>query len=131
MPFQVCNTAQLKCSMAVPPGISVLVVTPEKMVNTSYQPAANIMDHIPMKNIMPFGMCMSMSNPAVASATAAAFGVLTPMPCIPVTPAPWVTGAPTVLIKNFPALDTPSTLTCMMGGMITIVFDGQTTHQIP
>jgi hypothetical protein len=131
MPFQVCNTATTKCSMAVPPGTSILVVTPEKMVFTSNQPAANIMDHIPIKNIVPFGMCMSMANPAVAGATAAALGALTPMPCVPVTPAPWATGAPTVLIKNFPALDTPSTLTCMMGGVITILMDGQVTHQIP
>ena len=129
MPFQVCNTAVLKCSMGLAP--SLLVVTPEKMVNTGFQPAANIMDHIPMKNIRPFGMCQSMANPAVASATAAALGVLTPMPCTPATPMPWVTGAPTVLIKNFPALDTPSTLTCIFGGVITIQMEGQKTHQIP
>jgi hypothetical protein len=131
MPLQVCNTALLKCSMAVPPGTSALVVTPEKMVNTSNQPAANIMDHIPMKNIMPFGMCQSPANPVVAAATTAALGVLTPMPCVPATPAPWVTGAPTVLIKNFPALDTPAILTCIWGGVITIQMEGQKTHQIP
>ena len=39
-------------------------------------PAANIMDHVPMVNIMPFGMCITPSNPAVAAATAAALGVL-------------------------------------------------------
>ena len=57
-------------------------------------PDANIMDHIPMSaDIMPFGMCISPSNPTVASATAAAMGVLTPMPCIPNTPAPWFSSA--------------------------------------
>lgn len=30
-------------------------------------PVATIMDHVPMKNVMPFGMCQSMANPAVAA----------------------------------------------------------------
>jgi hypothetical protein len=129
MALQVCNGAVLMCSMGVAP--SSLVVTPEKMVNTSSQPAANIMDHIPMKNIMPFGMCKSPANPAVASATAAAAGVLTPMPCVPVTTTPWVPGAPTVLLKNFPALNDSSKLMCMWAGVISVQFAGQTTHFIP
>jgi hypothetical protein len=129
MALQVCNGALLQCSMGVAP--SSLVVTPEKMVNTSSQPAANIMDHVPMKNIMPFGMCTSPANPQVAAATAAAAGVLTPMPCIPNTPAPWVPGAPTVILKNFPALNNTSKLTCIWAGMISVQFAGQTTHQIP
>jgi hypothetical protein len=131
MPLQVCNGATLKCALAVPPGTSVFVVTPEKMVNTSMQPAANIMDHVPLKNVMPFGACMSLANPAVAAATSAALGVLTPMPCIPNTPAPWVPGSPTVLLKNFPALNNTSTLQCMWGGVITVLMPGQTTHFIP
>ncbi len=129
MALQVCNGATLKCSMGVAP--STFVVTPEKMVNTSSQPAANIMDHVPMKNIMPFGMCTSPANPQVAAATAAAMGVLTPQPCIPNTPAPWVPGAPTVLLKNFPALNDSSTLMCIWAGVITVQVPGQTTHFIP
>ncbi len=39
----------------------------------------------PFVSIMPFAMCTSPANPTVAAATAAAMGVLTPMPCIPVT----------------------------------------------
>jgi hypothetical protein len=133
MPLHVCNLATLKCAMAVPPGTSKLVVTPEKMMNTSYQPAANIMDHIPFKNIMPFGMCQSPANPAFVAATAAALGTPTPVPCTPVTPAPWTPGAPTVLLKNFPVLDTPSVLTCVLGGgpVISILQEGQTTEQVP
>ena len=129
MALQVCNGAVLMCSMGVAP--SSLVVTPEKMVNTSQQPAANIMDHIPMKNIMPFGMCKSPANPAVAAATAAAMGVLTPMPCVPATTTPWVPGAPTVLLKNFPALNDTSKLMCMWAGVISVQFAGQATHNIP
>jgi hypothetical protein len=94
-------------------------------------PDANIMDHIPMTNIMPFGMCQSPSNPTVAAATAAAMGVLTPMPCVPATPAPWVPGAPTVLLGNFPALDNASQLMCIWGGVITFTNAGEETVDIP
>jgi hypothetical protein len=121
--------AMMQCSFGVAP--SSLVVLPTNKVMTNMVPDANIMDHIPMTNIMPFGMCMSIANPMVASATAAALGVLTPMPCIPNTPAPWVTGAPTVLLGNFPSLDNVSQLMCMWAGVITFVDAGETTVQIP
>jgi hypothetical protein len=89
------------------------------------------MDHVPMVNIMPFGMCISPANPTVAAATAAALGVLTPMPCIPATTAPWVPGAPTVMIGNQPALDNMSKCMCMWAGVISIVFPGQVQTQVP
>jgi hypothetical protein len=121
--------AMMQCSFGMAP--SSLVVLPTNKVMTNMVPDANIMDHIPMTNIMPFGMCMSIANPVVASATAAALGVLTPMPCIPNTPAPWVPGAPTVLLGNFPSLDNVSQLMCMWAGVITFVDAGETTVQIP
>src|SRR5271168_4602365 len=102
MPQQVCNGAMLQCSMGMTP--SSMVVLPVNRVNTGDQPDANIMDFEPLVNIMPFGMCMSPANPEVASATAAAFGVLTPMPCIPVTVAPWTPGASTVMLGGMPTL---------------------------
>ncbi len=129
MAQQVCMGAMLKCSMGVAP--SSLVVLPVNKVMTSYVPAANIMDNKPMVNIMPFGMCQSPANPVVASATAAALGVLTPMPCIPNTTAPWAPGAPTVMIANFPALDNTSKLMCMWAGVIEVTQAGQATHDIP
>jgi hypothetical protein len=131
MPLHVCNGATLKCAMAVPPGISTFVVLPVNRMTTSGQPAANINDHVPMVNIMPFGACMTPSNPAVAAATTAALGVLTPVPCMPVTPAPWVTGAPTVLLANIPTLDNTHTLNCTWGGIITVLYPGQVTETIP
>lgn len=128
MPKQACMGAMLKCSFGMAP--STLMPTP-KPVLTSNMVAANIMDHVPMMNILPFGMCQSMANPTVAAATAAAMGALTPMPCIPNTPAPWVPGAPTVLLCNSPALDNVSKLMCIWGGVIEITNAGQMTHDIP
>jgi hypothetical protein len=129
MPLQVVNSAQLMCSMGMAP--SALVVLPLNRVFSGNQPAANIMDHKPMLNIMPFGMCRSLANPAVAAATSAALGVLTPMPCIPATPAPWVPGAVTVLLGNQPSLDNTCKLNCMWAGVIQVVAPGQATHMIP
>lgn len=129
MPMHVCNGATLMCSFGVAP--STLIVLPQNQVMTSNVPAANIMDNKPIANIPPFGMCTTPSNPAVASATAAAMGVLTPMPCVPVIPAPWAAGSPTVLLGNMPALNNTSTLTCAWGGVITITVPGQVTEQIP
>jgi hypothetical protein len=121
--------AMMQCSFGVAP--SSLVVLPTNRVMTNMVPDANIMDHIPMVNIMPFGMCTSIANPMVAAATAAALGVLTPMPCIPATPAPWVAGAPTVLLGNFPSLDNVSQLMCTWAGVITFVDAGEVTVNIP
>jgi Domain of unknown function (DUF4280) len=128
MAMQVCMGAMMQCSQGVAP--STLVPTP-KTVMTSNMIAANILDHIPIVNIPPFGMCRSPANPMVAAATAAALGVLTPMPCIPATPAPWMPGAPTVLLCGAPALNDSSKLMCIWAGTISINMAGQVTHQIP
>lgn len=129
MANQVCMGAMCQCSFSAAP--STLVVTPENKTLTSSMPAATIMDNVPMKNIMPFGMCSSLANPTVAAATSAALGVLTPMPCVPVIAAPWAPGCPTVLIANKPALNDSSKLMCNWGGVISINNAGQMKHQIP
>jgi hypothetical protein len=129
MGMQVCAGAMMQCSFGVAP--SSLVVLPTNKVLAGGPPAANIMDHVPVLNIPPFGMCNSPSNPTVAAATAAALGVLTPMPCVPVTSAPWIVGAPTVLIGSMPALNDSSKLMCNWGGVIQITYAGQVTDQIP
>jgi len=129
MPMQVCMGAMMQCSFGVAP--SSLVVLPKNETFTDQVPDANIMDHVPMVNIMPFGMCMSLANPTVAAATTAALGVLTPMPCIPNTPAPWVAGAPTVILGNFPTLDNVSELMCVWGGVIQFTTPGEMTVDVP
>ena len=72
MPLQVCMGANMMCSMGMAPS-QLVVLPPPKFTMTNQMPDANIMDHIPMVNIMPFGMCISPANPTVAAATTAAY----------------------------------------------------------
>jgi hypothetical protein len=120
--------ALMMCSFGMAPGS--LVVLPVNRTMTGMVPAANIMDMVPMTNITTFGMCMSLANPTVAAATAAALGVLTPMPCIPATVAPWAPGSPTVLLGGMPALNATSKCMCMWGGVIQITYPGQVTVNV-
>lgn len=129
MPNQVSMGAMMTCTFGAAP--SSLTVLPKNKVLCEGPPAANIMDHVPLLNIMPFGVCSSLANPVVAAATSAALGVLTPMPCIPATSAPWVTGAPTVLIANMPALDNVSKCFCNWGGVIAFSLPGTVKTMIP
>jgi len=124
----VCAGAMLKCSFGAAPG--ALSVLPLNAVQTGAADAT-VMDHKPVVNIAPFAVCSSLANPAVAAATAAALGVLVPMPCMPATSAPWAPGAPTVLIGNMAALTKASKLMCNFGGVIEITVAGQSTVMLP
>jgi hypothetical protein len=115
-------TAQIMCTFGMAP--STLNVLPISRVLVEGMPAANVQDHLPLVNIVPFGMCTSVSNPTVAAATTAALGVLTPMPCVPVTATPWLPTAPTTLIGGQPALTADSQCQCAWGGVITIINPG-------
>lgn len=128
MALQVCMGASLMCSFGTAP--SSMMVLPANCTMACSMAAANIMDNKPMVNILPFAMCTSPANPTVAAATAAALGVLTPMPCIPATAAPWAPGSPTVMIANMPALNNSSKLMCSYGGVIQVSFAGQATVQV-
>lgn len=128
MAFCVCGGAILSCPFGMAP--SVLNVLPENRTVT-HTPIATIMDNKPIVNVVPFGMCQSLANPTVAAATAAAMGVLTPMPCVPVTPAPWTPGSPTVLIGGKPALNNSSKLMCTWGGAISITNPGTMNIMVP
>ena len=129
MPQQVSMGAVLECSFGMTP--STLVVLPVNRVRCEGPLAANIMDHEPLVNIMPFGMCTSQANPEVAAATAAALGTPTPMPCVPATMTPWAPGAVTVLLGKQPSLDNVSTCQCIWGGVVTIVDPATIQTQIP
>ena len=129
MPQHCCTGAMMNCTFGAAP--STLNVLPKNKMMTSNMAAANIMDNVPMVNIPPFGMCSSPSNPTVAAATAAALGVLTPMPCIPVFPAPWTPGAPTVMLANLPVLNNTSKLMCAYAGVVSFAMPGQMTEMVP
>lgn len=130
MAFLVAMTAQLQCSFGMAP--SVLQVIPQgQPVLSENKLQANIMANVPMVNVAPFGMCQSLANPTVATATAAAMGVLTPMPCIPVLPAPWAPGAPTVLVYGKPMLNNSSKLICQWAGVIQVLMPATMKEQCP
>jgi hypothetical protein len=95
------------------------------MVNNMLQ--ATIMDN----KFPTFGMCTSLMNPSVSAATAAAYGVLTPMPCAPAIAAPWVPGAPTVLVGGKPLLNNTSKLMCNFGGIIQVNMSPAFTTMTP
>ncbi len=126
MGMQVAMNGQCQCSFGAAP--MPLKVLPDKMVQAQNMPAANIMDNKPMVNVGPFGNCMSPSNPANIKGPVVVPGSA---PCVPVIPAPWAPGSPTVLIKNMPALNNSSKLMCTWAGVISIINPGTTTVQIP
>ena len=118
----VCMGATMKCSMGMTPAPLVVLPPRNSMIQGKF--VANIMDNKPMVNIPSFGMCRSLANPTVASATSAACGVLTPMPCVPSTMAPWAPGNTQVLLQGFPTLTISSKLPCMWGGVIDFINSG-------
>lgn len=128
MALVVCGGALCQCSFGSAP--AALQVPPVSKVMAT-QAVATIMDNKPMVNVQSFGMCMSLANPQVAAATAAALGVLTPQPCLPVIAAPWAPGSPTVLIANKPALNNSSKLMCNWAGIIQINNPGQQKTMVP
>lgn len=117
----VVDGAMLLCSFGVAP--ASLIVLPADQVMIEGRPAANITCS-EIINVPTFGMCTSLANPEVATATAAALGVLTPMPCVPVL-APWVPVS-TTLLGGSPALVAGSMCQCAYGGVVEIMFPGTT-----
>jgi len=121
MPQFVTAGTTMTCTMGAAPA-SLIVATPIVSATT---PVATIADTIPDTNIPTFGMCMSLGNPQVAAATAAAQGVLTPQPCIPATGTPWLAGSVSAQIGGLPCVLITSTCQCMWGGTISVVVPEQ------
>lgn len=70
-------------------------------------PLMNANDHTPGENIPSYGTCLK--DPTK------------PIPCVPITPCVWEKVNKKHLIEGAPALLEGSTLTCKMGGTITII----------
>ncbi len=115
--------ANLLCSFGTAP--AALRVTSQATVMAGGKPAATIQDCAMGGNIGPFGLCTTVTNPQVASATAAALGVLTPQPCMAVPAGTWIPTKPTVLVGGKPCLTQDCKLMCAYGGQITILDPGQ------
>lgn len=114
------------CSCPFGTAACPLQVTSQLQCMAQGRPIATIQDMQPGTNLASFGMCSSLANPAVASATAAALGVLTPQPCTMVPAGTWTSSNPKVTVGGKPCLTNESTLTCGMGmGTIRIVSAGQ------
>jgi len=121
----VCTTGA-KC-------ICMFGTQPVNMISTGSvlvdgKPALTIADVALGKNLAGnFGQCMSLANPVVAAATAAALGVLSPQPCTMVPMGTWIPSKPTVLMGGKPVLTNMDSLMCGMGmGKISITDPGQT-----
>ena len=120
----VVNGAMITCSFGSNP--SELMVTSQSKCMVCGRPAAPIMDAQPGVNISSFGLCSSLLNPQVASATAAALGVLTPQPCGFIPGGMWSADKSKIILAGKPVLCNSSRLICGMGqGIITVTTTGQ------
>jgi hypothetical protein len=118
----VVSNAIVKCSFGAAP--AKLTALPTARVRIEGQDAAVITDIKAVANMAPFGMCSTTSNPAVASATSAANGVLTPQPCVPNVLDPWSPGVPTVFVGGQAAVNQSCQCKCAWGGVITVTTPG-------
>lgn len=119
MPNLVCTGAQLQCSMGTAPA-----AFSASQARVSAGGPAGVVTDTDAPNVPPFGMCQSLANPQVVSATSAAMGVLTPMPCQPVLSA-WTPGSTGVTVGGIAALDDTSQCTCAWAGVVTVSDAGQ------
>ena len=81
MPMQVCMGASMMCTMGMAP--SSLVVLPTNKVLTGQVPDANITDHVPMVNIMAFGLCTSFGESGRSRGHRSCLGGLNPYALYP------------------------------------------------
>lgn len=119
----VVQGAKMKCMFGSQDSTLQVPLDHKAFINGKAQ--ANIMDFKPMMNVPSFGMCKSLANPTVAAATAANYGRLQEMPCMPVIVAPWMIGKIDALLGNFPSLTQSSTAICMWCGKISLQDSGQ------
>lgn len=119
MGVMVTTGASIFCTFGTAP--ANLTVTSQSTVLGEGKPAATIED----TTVSTCGMCSSIGNPQVASATAAALGILTPQPCVPVFAGKWIPAQTNVLAGGKPCLTQEGKGMCAYGGALTIGNPGQ------
>ncbi len=121
--------ALLECDMGLAP--TPLNVLPINRVVADFMPIASIVCGVPFLNIVPFGLCKSPANPAVAAIIASSLGAVTQGPCIPMTEA-WIPADPTIVVTTGPCIDNAaSILMCDWGGVIKPTLSGQMCVLVP
>jgi len=130
MSQQVYAGAELVCSLGS--NYSNLIIASPDDAEGKDRRVANIMDSIAVLNIVSFGLCSSINNPAVAAATTADIppgadretgtgtNRVVPQPCLPLTVGSWSPGAAHRLANGLPALTDTCTLKCAFGGTIGV-----------
>lgn len=119
MTFAVISGATAECTCGTTPGELIADYDTGALVSGSIVLTIDMI--VAEVNISSFGECDSLLNPEVVSATAAAEGVLTPMPCIPVVVDPWTPGSLTASQTGIGYVNDESVCTCSYGGVISIV----------
>lgn len=120
MPEFLTTGCVLTCSFGAAPSAFIALELPGKPVIEGALTTATIMEIVPFDNILPFAMCSSLANPEVATATSAALGVLTPMPCVPVVPDPWDPPSANVFFEELPLATVESKCMCTWAGEISV-----------
>jgi len=118
----VTASATVSCSFGTAPATLVALPTPRVLVEG--RPVATVTDAAPLVNVATFAMCTSLANPQAAAATAAALGVLTPMPCVPATTGTWTPTAPRTVVGGRPVLAQGAVCMCAFGGVVQVVVPG-------
>lgn len=113
----VTNGAMLQCSFGTTP-CTLAVSDPTRALCGNLVVA--IIQDITPANIPTFGMCQSIANPQVQTATSAAMGTLTPQPCVPAITGPWAPGSAEMKVNGTPVLTNSCKCQCMWQGMISV-----------
>ncbi|SDL50076.1 protein of unknown function [Dendrosporobacter quercicolus] len=93
-----------KCSKGSSPNILNLPEDHGVAYTPGMEPLLNANDHVPGRHILKFGFCAAMR-----------------LPCAPVTPLAWINVNKKHILEGAPALTEQSKLTCVKGGVISII----------
>ena len=105
-PAYIPRGTKCKCSKGSSPNILNLPEDHGVAYTPGMEPLLNANDHVPGRHILKFGFCAA-----------------TKLPCSPVTPLAWINVNKKHILEGAPALIEQSKLTCVKGGVISIVMN--------